>query len=122
MSEILVTAESRYLPDESDPAASRYTFAYDVVLRNEGDEGAQLVSRHWWVTDGSGAVQEVHGSGVVGRQPRLSPGESFRYTSAAVLETPVGAMHGYYDFVTDAGRRFEAAIPAFSLSVPNMRH
>ena len=122
MSRIEVFAEARYLPGESATDVSRFVFAYDVTVRHLEGEPARLVTRHWWITDGSGAVQEVRGSGVVGKQPRLLAGEEFSYTSAAVLDTPVGAMHGYYEFVTDEGRRFEAAIPAFTLSVPNMRH
>lgn len=122
MNRMAVTAVARYLPEESDPEVSRYVFAYRIEIHNEGEIAAQLVTRHWWVTDGSGEVQEVHGSGVVGQQPLIATGASFEYTSGAVLETPVGAMHGYYEFVDEQGRSFEAAIPAFSLSVPNMRH
>ena len=122
MSDFRISAEARHLPEESDAQSSRYVFSYEVTIRNEGGEPAQLMARHWWVTDGNGAVQEVHGSGVVGKKPYLAGGEEFRYSSFAVLETPVGAMHGYYEFVTDTGRTFEAAIPAFSLSVPNLRH
>lgn len=122
MSRITVEAVAEYLPEESAPEASRYVFAYRVVIANEGPRDAQLLTRHWWVTDGNGEVQEVHGSGVVGRQPHIAVGASFEYTSGAVLESPVGAMHGYYEFVDDQGHRFEAAIPAFTLSVPNLRH
>ncbi|MEM6707496.1 MAG: Co2+/Mg2+ efflux protein ApaG [Pseudomonadota bacterium] len=122
MSRMTIQAEANFLPEDSDEAASRFFFVYRITIRNDGDAPAQLLNRHWWVTDGNGQVQEVHGSGVVGKQPRLAAGETFEYTSAAALETPVGAMHGYYEFVDDDGRTFEAAIPAFSLSVPNVKH
>ena len=122
MSRIAVAAVAEYLPEESAPEDSRYVFAYRVTIANEGPQDAQLLTRHWWVTDGNGQVQEVHGAGVVGQQPHIAVGATYEYTSGAVLESPVGAMHGYYEFVDDQGRRFEAAIPAFSLSVPNLRH
>jgi ApaG protein len=120
--EFEVQAESRYVARESDPAGKRYVFAYTITIRNHGDDAGQLLNRHWWVTDGQGDVQEVAGAGVVGQQPRIPPGESFRYTSAALLRTPVGAMHGRYEFQSDDGERFDVDIPAFSLSVPSMVH
>ncbi len=119
---ISVAVETRYVEKESDPASDRYLFAYTIVIENRGTEPAKLLNRHWHVTNARGEVQEVRGPGVVGKQPRLMPGESFRYTSAAVLETPVGSMHGDYEFEADDGERFLAPIAAFSLSVPNMVH
>jgi len=119
---IHIEAVSEYVEAESDPAAGRYLFAYTITIVNGGDAPAQLLNRHWQITDGNGAVEEVQGPGVVGRQPRLEPGEAFRYTSAAVLRTPVGAMTGSYEFCRDDGSRFEAPIPAFSLAAPDQVH
>lgn len=120
--EFLVEVESRYVQRESDPTRDRFVFAYTITITNDGETAGQLLNRHWWVTDGQGDVQEVEGPGVVGQQPRIPPGESFRYTSAALLKTPVGAMHGFYEFQRDDGERFDVDIPAFSLSVPSMIH
>lgn len=117
-----IESEARYIEKESDPASHRYVFAYTITIRNHGEHAGQLLTRHWWVTDGQGEVQEVEGPGVVGQQPRIEPGESFRYTSAALLTTPVGAMHGHYRFENDAGEQFEVPIPAFSLRVPDILH
>lgn len=117
-----IEVEVRYVERESDPDQARYVFAYTIVISNHGSAPAQLMNRHWYVTNAQGEVQEVQGPGVVGKQPRLEPGEAFRYTSAAVLETPVGSMHGHYEFRRDDGSRFRAPIPAFSLSVPNLVH
>lgn len=120
--EIAVVAEARFVEKESEPERSRYVFAYTIVISNTGSMAARLLNRHWHITDAEGAVSEVEGPGVVGKQPRLAAGESFRYTSAAVLETPVGSMHGRYEFADDDGNRFLVEIPAFSLSVPNLVH
>ena len=122
MGRIRVTPVAQYLQAESAPQESRFVFAYTITIANESQEPARLLNRHWWISDGSGTVREVRGSGVVGEQPRLEPGKSFQYTSGAVLETPVGAMHGYYEFITDDGRHFEVPISAFTLAMPNMRH
>jgi len=113
---IAVHAVSTYLADQSDPAADLFTFAYTVTIENLGTEPAQLLSRHWIVTDANGETQEVRGAGVVGEQPHLSPGESYRYSSGTQIPTPVGSMHGSYLMRADDGTRFEAEIPAFSLS------
>lgn len=122
MVDFTVEVESRYIEQESDPSRDRYVFAYTITIRNQGSAPGQLVNRHWWVTDGQGEVQEVQGPGVVGQQPRIVPGESFRYTSAALIGTPVGAMHGHYEFTRDDGERFEVPIPAFSLCIPSLIH
>lgn len=119
---ISIDTESCYLERESDPSERRYVFAYTITIRNEGTEAGRLLTRHWWVTDGQGEVQEVEGVGVVGQQPRIPPGESFRYTSAALLTTPVGAMHGHYEFENDGGEIFRVEIPAFGLRVPSILH
>jgi ApaG protein len=122
LSDISIEVETRYVERESDPAARRYVFAYTLTIGNQGDAAAQLLNRHWFITDGNGEVQEVEGPGVVGQQPRITPGQAFRYTSAAVLPTPVGTMHGHYEFQYDDGQRFLAPIPAFSLVLPAMVH
>jgi ApaG protein len=120
--EIAVSAAMQYLPEQSDEATSRYVFAYTITIRNAGALAAQLISRHWIITDSQGLVQEVRGLGVVGAQPLLQPGESFEYTSGASIATPVGTMRGSYQMVAADGTRFEASIPEFTLSVPRVLH
>ena len=120
--EFVVEAEPRYIARESDPSARRWVFAYTITIRNTGDVAAKLINRHWVITNADGARQEVRGRGVVGEEPHIEPGGAFRYTSAAVLETPVGTMHGDYEFVTDLGERFLVPIPVFTLFVPNAVH
>ncbi len=122
MSSIEVSTQTQYLEGDSAPDEDKYVFAYTITITNGGEVPAKLITRHWWITDGQGEVREVHGTGVVGEQPHLQPAQSFRYTSGAILTTPVGAMHGYYEFEADDGSRFDAAIPAFSLSLPNIVH
>lgn len=117
-----VSAKSRFVRDQSSPEENCYVFAYTVTIKNTGAVAAQLKTRHWIITDAQGQVQEVRGDGVVGEQPRLEPGESFRYTSAAMLETPVGTMHGSYRMVADDGTEFDAPISPFSLAMPNIVH
>lgn len=113
-----IRARARYLDDQSEPGAERYVFGYTITLRNAGRHAAQLLSRHWIITDGNGRVEEVRGDGVVGQQPLLQPGEAFEYNSGAVIATCVGSMRGSYQMVADDGTRFEAPIAAFTLSVP----
>jgi ApaG protein len=119
---IAIDVDTRFLAEESAPEDGRYVFAYTVRIRNEGDAPARLVSRHWVITDANGRVQEVRGDGVVGEQPRLRPGESYEYTSGAVLETGLGQMYGSYRMVADDGSDFEAPIAPFTLSVPRVLH
>jgi ApaG protein len=109
-----------YLADQSEPRERRFVFAYTITIRNEGQVPAQLMTRHWIITDADGRVQEVRGDGVVGEQPRLAPGQGFRYSSGAVIETPVGSMHGSYQMQTDDGERFDAPIPPFRLAQPGV--
>jgi ApaG protein len=109
-----------YLADQSEPRERRFVFAYTITIRNEGLVPAQLMTRHWIITDADGRVQEVRGDGVVGEQPRLAPGQGFRYSSGAVIETPVGSMHGSYQMQTDDGERFDAPIPPFRLAQPGV--
>ncbi|MCU0804732.1 MAG: Co2+/Mg2+ efflux protein ApaG [Burkholderiales bacterium] len=120
--EITVEPAVRYLEDQSDEAAHRYVFAYTITIRNTGTEPAQLISRHWIITDSNGKVEEVRGLGVIGEQPRLAPGERYEYTSGTAIATPVGTMHGSYQMVAEDGTRFDAAIPEFTLSVPRVLH
>ncbi len=120
--EISVAAESQYLADQSDEPAGRYVFAYTITLRNTGTVAAQLISRHWIITDANNQVQEVRGLGVVGEQPLLAPGESYKYSSGAAIATVVGTMRGTYQMVADDGTRFDAPIPEFTLSIPRTLH
>ncbi len=122
LNQIKVSVRSDYLPEQSEPAASRYAFAYTVTIENRGTQSARLLDRHWIITDADGRVQEVRGEGVVGEQPRIRPGESYRYTSGAILSTPVGSMQGSYGMVNDDGTRFEASIAPFSLAQPALLH
>lgn len=119
---IAVEVDTRYLEDESQPDARRYVFAYTIRIRNEGAVPATLLARHWVITDAAGQVREVDGEGVVGEQPHLAPGEAFQYTSGAVLETDHGVMQGRYRMLADDGTRFDAPIPAFTLTVPRTLH
>ena len=119
---ISVDVETTYLDDQSEPREQRYVFAYTITIRNEGEVPAKLLTRHWIITDANGRVQEVRGDGVVGEQPYLKPGQGFRYSSGAVLETPVGTMQGSYQMIADDGAQFDAPIPAFRLAMPGMLH
>lgn len=120
--DVRVAVVSRYLPEQSEPTAARFAFAYTVTIANAGAEPVQLLSRYWRITDGNAQVREVSGRGVVGELPHIAPGESFEYTSGAVLETDVGSMEGHYDMVTDSGRPFMAPIAAFLLARPGALH
>lgn len=115
---IRVDVTPEYIPGHSDPKNSRWVFAYDVTIQNEGPERVQLISRHWTITDATGRVEEVRGAGVVGEQPVLAPGERFSYRSGCPLPTPMGTMHGTYQMVTARGERFEAEIAPFTLVEP----
>jgi ApaG protein len=118
--QIRIQVETSYLDEQSDPKERRYVFSYTITIRNEGMVAARLLTRHWVITDANGKVQEVRGDGVVGEQPHLKPGQGFRYSSGAVLETPVGAMQGSYEMVTDDGTRFDAPIAVFRLAMPGI--
>lgn len=117
---IAVDVETAYVEEQSDPRDQRFVFAYTITIRNDGGQPAQLLTRHWIITDANGKVQEVRGEGVVGEQPHLKPGQGFRYSSGAVLETPVGTMHGSYQMVADDGERFDAPIAPFRLAIPGL--
>ena len=118
--DISIDVATDYVDEQSDPTTDRYVFAYTITIANRGLIAARLMSRHWIITDGNGKVQEVSGDGVVGEQPHLNPGEQFRYSSGAVLETPVGSMQGRYIMQADNGTDFSAPIPAFTLAVPGL--
>lgn len=118
--DIKIQVATSYVDDQSEPDSDRYVFAYTITISNSGDVAAKLISRHWVITDANGKVQEVSGDGVVGEQPYLNPGEKFRYSSGAVLETPVGAMQGLYRMQADDGLGFDALIPPFTLAVPGL--
>src|SRR5712692_7190261 len=120
--EVAVSSQTQYVPEQSDEQNARFVFAYTITIRNDGSLPAQLISRHWIITDGRNQVQEVRGLGVVGAQPLLKPGESFEYTSGTAIATPVGTMRGSYQMVAEDGTRFDAPIPEFTLSVPRVLH
>ena len=119
---ISVRVQSHYLADQSSPRDDRYVFAYTITITNDGGKPAQLRTRHWVITDGRGVVEEVRGDGVVGEQPKLSPGQTFQYTSGCVLTTSVGTMHGTYRMWRDDGSFFDAVIAPFSLASPASAH
>jgi ApaG protein len=121
-SDIRIRVATNYVDEQSEPDSDRYVFAYTITISNDGDVVATLMSRHWVITDANGKVQEVSGDGVVGEQPKLNPGEEFRYSSGAVLETPVGAMQGLYRMQAEDGSNFDAPIAPFTLAVPGMLH
>ena len=119
---VLVEAKPQYIEAQSSPEQNRFVFAYTITITNVGAVPARLLTRHWLITDANGKVQEVNGEGVVGENPHLNPGDSFRYTSAAMIETPVGVMQGKYRMISDAGENFSASIPKFTLSIPRTLH
>ena len=120
--QIDISVNTAYLEDQSDPASERYVFAYTITIANSGTVAAQLISRHWIITDAENVTQEVKGLGVVGEQPLLRPGESFEYTSGTAMATPVGTMRGTYQMVAEDGNKFDAEIPSFTLSMPRVLH
>ena len=120
--DVSISATTQYIADQSDEAKERFVFSYTVTIRNSGTVPAQLISRHWIITDSHNQVQEVRGLGVVGAQPLLKPGEKFEYTSGTALATPVGTMSGSYQMVAEDGTHFDAPIPEFTLSVPRVLH
>ena len=119
---IRVDVMANYLVQESEPDKKRYLFSYTITIKNSGNIAARLLSRYWKITGGDGHEQEVRGDGVVGVHPYLAPEQQFTYTSAAMLDTPVGMMQGHYMMIDDNGMRFEVDIPAFTLAVPQTLH
>ena len=120
--EFTVRVKTAYLREQSVPEDNRFVFAYTISITNTGNVPGTLLRRHWVITDANNKVQEVHGDGVVGEQPHLHPGQSFEYTSGAVLETPVGCMEGTYDIMAEDGVEFASQIPVFNLSTPLTLH
>lgn len=121
MNNIQVTVKTQYHAEQSLPQ-ERYVYSYTITISNQGDEPAQLISRHWFIRDAKDQLQEVQGIGVVGEQPHLAPGESYTYTSGVILETEIGTMEGVYHMVTDSGDTFKADIPLFALLPPRALH
>lgn len=119
---IRVATESFFVPKRSNPSADEYFFGYRIRITNEGEAPARLINRYWIITDGHGDTEYVRGSGVVGEQPYLAPGESFEYTSACPLSTSYGVMEGEYTLRRDDGTQFRAAIGAFCLASPHLRN
>ncbi len=119
---IEVQVQSEFMPGQSNSDANRFVFAYHVTIENHGTIPAQLLSRHWVITDGNQKVQEVKGEGVIGEQPTIMPGESYQYSSGTVLQTPVGSMHGTYSMINATGVEFDADIPVFTLASPSALH
>lgn len=119
---IKIEVNTEYLAEQSTPDELRFVFAYHVKIHNEGETKVQLMSRHWIITDGNEKVQEVKGAGVIGLQPKLESGESFQYSSGAVIDTQVGIMQGSYRMLDEEGQYFNAEIPAFKLAIPNIIH
>lgn len=115
-----VEVETFYIAAQSDPAAERYVFAYTITIRNHSSDTVRLLRRYWLISDANGKQTEVEGDGVVGEQPQLAPGSSYRYTSGAILETPVGTMQGHYEMETLQHEHFQATIPLFRLAMPNI--
>jgi ApaG protein len=119
---IKVLVETSYIEEQSDPNDKRFVFTYTITIRNEGEVPARLLTRHWIITDANGNVKETRGDGVVGEQPYLKPGQGFRYSSGAVIETPVGTMQGSYQMMADDGQHFDAPIAPFRLAMPGVLH
>lgn len=122
INQVRVEATAEYLPEQSMPDNQQYVFAYHVKIHNEGTQTAQLISRHWVMTNGDKKTQELRGMGVIGVQPHIEPGETYQYSSGTVLDTVVGTMQGNYQMQAEDGTLFNAVIPAFSLAVPNQLH
>jgi len=120
--QIQVRVKTVFVPSQSDPDSNRFVFAYTVTITNTGSETAQLLTRHWIITDANNKTQEVKGEGVIGEQPVLKPGASFQYTSGTVIETPVGTIGGSYQMQAEDGTGFDAPIPPFTLAMPRTLH
>ncbi len=120
--EFTCSVSVRHLPEQSEPDKGAYAFAYTVTVRNTGAETAQLIARHWVITDARGHSEEVRGLAVVGQQPLLKPGERFEYTSWTRIATPQGSMRGTFFCMTEAAQPFDALVPEFGLSLPSALH
>lgn len=122
LNNIKVNVQTRYIEDQSNPEKNHYVFAYTITIVNQGQQAAQLLTRHWVITDSNHKIQEVRGDGVIGEQPILKPGEQFVYTSGTMLETSVGTMKGSYQMEADDGFQFDATVEEFVLSTPRVLH
>ncbi|WP_416377409.1 Co2+/Mg2+ efflux protein ApaG [Cellvibrio sp. NN19] len=122
MSDIQIQVRTNYMEAQSTPHERRYVYTYTITIANKSDTPAQLISRHWRITDANEKLQEVQGIGVVGEQPHLKPGESYTYTSGVILETETGIMEGTYHMRADDGAMFDAPIPTFALVPPSALH
>ena len=120
--ELTSTVAVRHLPEQSDPTTGQHVFAYTVTIRNTGDITAQLIARHWVITDANGHTEEVRGLAVVGHQPLLKPGETFEYTSGTHLATPLGTMRGTFFCMTETAQPFDAPVAEFRLTVASALH
>lgn len=120
--DIEIEVATRYLAEQSSPAENRFVFAYTITINNHGSEAVRLLNRHWRITDANNRVQEVRGEGVVGEQPLIAAGGSYRYTSGSLLETAVGTMEGSYEMISSSGHSFNAPIAVFSLAQPGALH
>ncbi|OCT21906.1 Co2+/Mg2+ efflux protein ApaG [Pseudomonas putida] len=120
--QIDVSVVTRFLKEQSDPENNRFAFAYTITVSNNGTLKAKLRARHWLITNGDGAVEEVRGDGVIGQQPTIDPGQSYTYSSGAVIATRVGTMQGSYQMLAEDGKRFDAEIAPFRLAVPGALH
>jgi ApaG protein len=120
--DIEIEVATRYLAEQSSPAENRFVFAYTITISNRGSEAVRLLHRHWRITDANNRVQEVRGEGVVGEQPLIEAGGSYRYTSGSLLETAVGTMEGSYEMISTSGHSFNAPIAVFSLAQPGALH
>ncbi|MCC2617816.1 Co2+/Mg2+ efflux protein ApaG [Aestuariibacter halophilus] len=118
--QIQIDVETQYLADRLPKEEDKFAFAYHIAIHNHGADAVTLLNRYWLITDGNGKKTEVKGPGVVGEQPTIKAGESYRYTSGAILDTPFGTMEGYYEMKDGSGDLFRAAIPVFGLSTPNL--
>ena len=119
---IAIEVNSCYLQEQSDPEASRFAFAYTIEITNRGPDSVKLLSRHWHIIDDNNRIEEVSGEGVVGLQPEIGPGQTFNYTSGAIIGTEFGTMQGSYDMLSASGEKFQAAIPPFLLARPHTVH
>jgi ApaG protein len=116
---IIVKVDTEYLSQESEPDNQRFVFTYQITIQNRGNEPAQLLGRHWLVTDGNEVKKVYRGMGVVGEQPLINPGQAFQYSSGIILDTPVGTMQGHYTMRDQQGRSYDVPIDPFLLSTPN---
>ncbi len=115
----IVTAHPSYVQLQSDLESQKFVWSYEITIKNESDEIVQLLHRFWRITDMTGKVEEVHGTGVIGLQPLIKPDKQFTYTSYCQLATPQGTMEGHYEMQNIDEERFSIEVPKFVLSAPS---